>query len=109
MISTNYDPCDLIIRLIDKENNVKERFYSFYEMFRVRLPSLATPYEIFKEDEKELKGLSFRCNKEVMELLLEYIYTDTIDFAKWNQKQILDCISFCILIGVINQQHATRR
>lgn len=96
MVSTNYDPCDLAIRLIDKDNNVKEKFYSFYELFRVRLPSLATPYETFKEDGKELRGLSFRCGKEVMELLLEYAYTDTIDFAKWSYQQIFDCISFCI-------------
>jgi len=83
----------LVIRLVDNE---EKKFYSFYELFKVRLPLLATPYETFEEDGKKFKGLSFKCSKEVMELLLEYVYTGKIEFDKWDMKQIFSCILLCI-------------
>ena len=79
MLTTNYDACDLLVKMVDKDNNETGKYFSFYPLFQARLPDLSSPYETFTKDDKEFRGISFNCTKSVMELLLTYLYTDEID------------------------------
>lgn len=37
--------CDLLIRIVDKDNAIVAKYLSYFALFRARLPLLSSPYE----------------------------------------------------------------
>jgi len=92
-----HNPADLIISVLDEEKNEKAQYFSYYSLFKTRLPLLATPYENIKENDKEFKRICLKCKISTADLLLEYIYLDKIELEKYDFETLFNAIGLFIM------------